>query len=202
MSSTTESEPRHGRLPWLLPDELDDQQRALYDRLLSGPRSATQLVDERGRLHGPFNARLLDPELGTALQDVSVQLRFGTFLDPRIRELVILEVAASERCNFEWSGHSRAAADAGLTESDIAAIQSGAAIEGLSDEEAMARRVAQSLLRTDDLTDDLFSEAEGTLGLPRLFDILSLVGQYRHTALALRVWRVPNRPGDAPAFWS
>jgi AhpD family alkylhydroperoxidase len=123
-------------------------------------------------------------------------------LDGRVRELVILEVARAEKCNFEWSGHSRAAAAAGLSESELAAVKSGAAIEGLSDEESIARRVAQSLLVTGDLTDDLFAEAENTLGLPRLFDVISLVGQYRHTALALRVWRVPNRPGDAPAFWS
>jgi 4-carboxymuconolactone decarboxylase len=202
MSATTENESRHGRLPWLLPEELDEQQRVLYDRLLGGPRSPSQLVDERGRLHGPFNARLLDPELGTALQDVSVQLRFGTFLDGRIRELVILEVARSEKCNFEWSGHSRAALASGLTETEVAGIRSGGAIEGLSDEETTARRVAQTLLATNDLTDDLFAEAEATLGLPRLFDVVTLVGQYRHTALALRVWRVPNRPGDAPVFWS
>lgn len=202
MSAVAENGSRHGRLPWLLPEQLDEQQRALYERLLDGPRSPSQLVDERGRLHGPFNARLLDPELGTALQEVSVQLRFGTFLDARVRELVILEVARAEKCNFEWSGHTRAALASGLTDEEIAAVQSGAAIDGLSPEETMARRVAQSLLATSDLPDVLFSEAEGTLGLPRLFDVVTLVGHYRHTALALRVWRVPNRPGDAPVFWS
>lgn len=160
------------------------------------------MADERGRLYGPFNARLLDPGLGTALQEMSVQVRFGMLLDDRIRELVILEVAREERCSFEWSGHSRSALASGLTELEIETIRSGGVIESLSAEETMARRVTRSLLARHDLDDDLFASAEATLGLPRLFDVVSLVGHYRHTALALRVWRVPNRPGDAPAFWS
>ncbi len=61
----------HGRLPWLRPDELDEEQRAYYDRLLSGPRDRDTVVDEHGRLHGAFNARLLDPAVGTAIQQLT-----------------------------------------------------------------------------------------------------------------------------------
>ncbi len=38
------------------------------------------------------------------------------------------------------------------------------------------------------------------IGTVALFDIVSLVGHYLHTALALRVWQVPLRPGDEPVF--
>jgi 4-carboxymuconolactone decarboxylase len=50
----------HGRLHWYTPDELDADQRAYYDELLSGPRDPRGLIDEEGRLTGAFNARVLD----------------------------------------------------------------------------------------------------------------------------------------------
>jgi hypothetical protein len=51
---------------------LDEEQRALYQDVASGPRSrgpqSFALCDEAGRLEGPFNAMLLSPRLGGALQ--------------------------------------------------------------------------------------------------------------------------------------
>ena len=56
------------RLAKLDPATLDDQQREVYDAVASGPRAAGpqlfRLVDEAGRLEGPFNAFLLQPRLG------------------------------------------------------------------------------------------------------------------------------------------
>ena len=54
------------RLPHLRPDELDVEQRNLYDTINQGPRRSAQpglsspvgLVDDEGRLQGPFNAML------------------------------------------------------------------------------------------------------------------------------------------------
>ena len=61
------------RLQRLVPESLDDQQRALYELISAGPRAAGpqafRLVDDDGALEGPFNAMLLCPVLGTALQE-------------------------------------------------------------------------------------------------------------------------------------
>lgn len=192
---------KHGRLPWFRPEDLNEAQRAYYDTLTSGPRKKSHLLDEQGRLQGAFNARLLDPVVGTAIQNLGAKLRFETTaLTGRIRELTILEVAASDRSDFEWEAHREAGLEAGLTEDEIGAIRSAAPIPSLSPEEATARRVVRSLLTAGDLDDALFAEAEQRLGPVAIFDIVSLVGHYRHTALALRVWRVPLAGGAAPVF--
>jgi 4-carboxymuconolactone decarboxylase len=188
---------RYGRLHWYRPEELDESQRAYYDRLTAGPRDHAGIVDPQGRLLGAFNARLLDPEVGTAIEQLGAKLRFSTTaLTARQRELTILEVARFERSEFEWAAHERAGRTAGLTDTELAGILTGAPLSTLDAREALTRRVAQTLLRVADLDDEIFAAAASGLGLPALFDVISLVGHYRHTALALRAWRVPAEVTD------
>lgn len=190
----------HGRLPWFRPGDLDSEQRRLYDALVGGKRDPAELVDEEGRLHGAFNARLLAPEIGEAVQAVGAALRFSATLTPRERELAILEVARFERCNYEWAGHAAAAARVGISEAELEAVLAGNDIGTLTTSERLVRRVVSELLRRGDLDDALFSEAEASLDVEKIFVLVSIVGHYRHTALALRVWRVPLRDGMDPVF--
>jgi alkylhydroperoxidase family enzyme len=190
----------HGRLPWFRPEDLDDEQRRYYDRLLGGPREHSALTDADGRLTGAFNARLLDPPVGTAIQELGAALRFRSRIGDRQRELVILTVAVAERSGYEWHGHLPAAREAGLTEDQLAALRSAAPVPGLSDDERLVCEITRELLRDNDLSDTSYARAATVLGVVTLFDIVSLVGHYRHTALAIRVWRVPLRPGDAAVF--
>lgn len=191
--SKADGRERHGRLPWFQPEDLTPEQREYYDRLLSGPRNTSTLVDERGRLQGAFNARLLDPPLGTANEQLGAVLRFGTpALTGRQRETAILEVARFERSGYEWLAHSRTALAAGVTAEEIDAIRHGGDALTFSERERLTRRVVQALTTERDLAEDLYEEAAAGLGLVALFDLISLVGYYQHTALALRVWRVPE----------
>ena len=190
----------HGRLPWLRPEDMNEDQRAYYDSLLSGPRPKSALVDDQGRLYGAFNARLLDPPVGTAIQQMGAALRYGSALPGRQREITILTVARLERCDYEWYGHIEMAHKEGLTDEQTDALRRGEAVPGLSEQERTAQRVAEILVVRGDLTDDEYAEAAGILGLPVLFDVISLVGHYRHTAMSIRIWRVPLHAGDVPVF--
>jgi alkylhydroperoxidase family enzyme len=190
---------QHGRLPWFRPDELSPEQRDYYDRLTAGPRSRAALLDEHGRLQGAFNARLLDPPLGTTIEQVGAVLRYGTpALTGRQREIAILEVARSERSGYEWRAHSQAGLAAGLRPGELDALRHGRSLDSFDPAETLTRRVVQALVTDKDLDDTLFAAAEQGLGLTVLFDLISLVGYYQHTALALRVWRVPMDPDSDP----
>lgn len=192
----------HGRLHWFLPEELNAAQRAYYDEVTSGPRDRAAVVDELGRLQGGFNARVLDPVVGSAIQNLGAKLRFETrALTGRQRELAILEVAAGERSDYEWLAHRRAGRAAGLSVEEIEAVRRGAQAASLSASEALVRRIVSALLVDRDLDDDLFRQAGEELGLTALFDLVSIVGHYQHTALALRVWRVPVPTAEAAVEW-
>jgi len=72
------------RLHQLRPEELDAEQRALYDLLTADGRmvqgathlSGVQMVDAEGRMEGPFNAWLTHAGIGWAAQEMSRRLRF------------------------------------------------------------------------------------------------------------------------------
>ena len=49
--------------------------------------SPVGLVDDQGRLQGPFNAMLFHPAIGMALQELGRALRFSGELPPRAREI-------------------------------------------------------------------------------------------------------------------
>ena len=101
------------RIPKLEPSALDDDQRSLYDAIAGGRRAQGpqlfRLADSAGRLEGPFNAFLLQPRLGSALQALGSAVRYDTALDDRCREIAILVVAAHWRSDFEWYAHEAVA---------------------------------------------------------------------------------------------
>jgi alkylhydroperoxidase/carboxymuconolactone decarboxylase family protein YurZ len=151
-----------------------------------------------GRLVGTFNALLLDPPVGGALQAVGAAIRFNGALADRERELVILAVARAESSPYEWQAHVRQAAKYGVTDGEIACIGLPASEWAGTESEVVCLNAARDLLRDGDLSVEVFDQAVSVIGLPKLFDVVSVVGYYRLTALSLRVWRVPprSRPAD------
>jgi 4-carboxymuconolactone decarboxylase len=181
----------------LHPSELDDGQRALYDAIVSGPRSdrpgAGSLVDGEGSLEGPFNTFLLQPALGQALQSVGATLRYGTDLDDRLREIAILVVAAHHGAEFEQHVHEPIARGLGVTDEQLAAVRAGehASLEA---DDALVATAAQEMLDGGDVRDDTFDSLRGRLGDAAIFELTSVVGYYATLALQLRVFRVTT-PG-------
>ena len=165
----------------------------------AGPRarSCSGWPTRDGRLEGPFNAFLLQPRLGSALQALGSAVRYDTGLDDRCREIAILVVAAHWRSDFEWYAHEAVARSAGLGDAELAAVRDGrhAALAG---REAVVARTAAALVARGDLDDAEYREAVGQVGAAGLFELLTLVGYYATLALQLRVFRVPAPDDTAP----
>jgi 4-carboxymuconolactone decarboxylase len=182
------------RLPKFEPPALDAEQRSLYDAIAGGRRAQGpqlfRLADADGRLEGPFNAFLLQPRLGSALQALGAAVRYDTGLDDRCREIAILIVAAHWRSDFEWHAHEAVGRAAGLGDAELAALREGRHAE-LAGRESVVARTAAALVTRGDLDDAEYGEAVGHLGPAGLFELLTLVGYYATLALQLRVFRVP-----------
>ena len=193
------------RLPKFEPPALDAEQRSLYDAIAGGRRAQGpqlfRLADADGRLEGPFNAFLLQPRLGSALQALGAAVRYDTGLDDRCREIAILVVAAHWRSDFEWHAHEAVGRAAGLGDAELAALREGRHAE-LAGRESVVARTAAALVTRGDLDDAEYGEAVGHLGPAGLFELLTLVGYYATLALQLRVFRVPapdSPAADSPA---
>lgn len=194
----------HGRLPWFAPEDLDADARELYERIVGGPRTqvprAFPLTDEAGRLNGPFNAMLLSPEIGSALQELGAAIRYRSNLAPRAREIAILEVSVLRHSSFEWYAHARVGELAGLTAAEIAALHDGQPAPTLDATETLVRKLVRVLVRERDLDDATFAAAANTLGDRVLMELIALVGYYDLLALSLRVWRTPLPAGAEAPF--
>lgn len=182
------------RLPLLRPDDLTADQRGLYDKLTTGKRGGGQrrfpLTDEDGGLQGPFNAMLLSPGVGDALQQVGAALRFAGTLTARQRELATLTVAAAESAEYEWAAHAHLAAQAGLTEAQIADIQHDIPLDLPDEAEQAVLTASRELVKAGDLTDTTYAKARDLLGMRALYEVVTLVGYYRLLAVQMRVYGV------------
>ncbi|MGQ4599818.1 carboxymuconolactone decarboxylase family protein [Nocardia sp. R6R-6] len=197
--------PSHGRLFWPTREELDEERRAVYDKIVGGPRSAGpatfQLTDAQGRLEGPFNAMLVNPSVGDALQELGAAIRYRTQLTAREREIAILTIAVLRRSDFEWYAHERVGRKAGLTEEELDALREDQAPPTLSAQEAIVRTVTARLLLDRDIPDDLYASALDQLGVDTLADLITLTGYYDLLSMMLRSWRTPLPHGEpSPSF--
>jgi 4-carboxymuconolactone decarboxylase len=181
------------RLAKFAPAQLDGEQRALYDAITGGRRAhgrqAFRLVDGAGRLEGPFNAFLLQPKLGSALQALGASVRYETALDDRCREIAILIVALHWHSEFEWHAHEAVGRSVGVSDADLAALR-GRHYDDLDPAAAAVARTVDALARAGDLSDDEYAAAIAAVGPDGLFELLTLVGYYATLALQLRVFRV------------
>src|SRR4051794_41830813 len=114
------------------PDQLDADQRALYDEIAGGPRSTGpqlfELTDRQGRLTGPFGIMLHSRAVGSALQAVGAAVRYRSVLSDRVREVAVLAVAAHWTSDFELYAHAPLARHSGLTETEVDGLVAGAEV--------------------------------------------------------------------------
>lgn len=194
------------RLRLLAPAELDAEQRGLYTEITGGPRAAGPqhfaLTDTEGHLQGPFNAMLLSPVLGRALQELGAAIRYRTHLTARIRETAILVVAQMWDSAFERHAHERVGAAAGLTEAELLALRAGRDPRLPDPVERAAWAFTRVLAsQSGTLDDHQYATARDALGERTLFELSTLVGYYSTLALQLRLFAVPAtaRPAVAPS---
>lgn len=191
-----------GRLPWPTRGELDGAAAAVYDAIVGSRASSPPgrgPADGDGRLLGPFNAMLVSPAVGHALQGLGAAIRYRTSLPDRVRELAILTVAAYRDSDFEWYAHEPLARTAGVSEPELAALRSGGpgGDGGLGPADLLVRQCVESLLAQRDLSDRDFDELKNLVGVTGIVELVTLVGYYDLLAMSMRTFRVGLPDGAA-----
>jgi 4-carboxymuconolactone decarboxylase len=180
------------RLAGLTPHQLSSSQRRLYEDITEGRRGQGPqhfpLLDDEGRLRGPFNAMLLSPSIGDPLQKLGSAVRFGSALSDRERELAILVVASHWKSAFEQAFHEAVGAAVGLSQEEMIAVASGEPIITANEREMTLVDLARRLVSRWSLDDEEWECARDAVGEPLLFELTVLVGYYSMLALQLRVF--------------
>ena len=112
------------------PEEMTPEQQVVYETITGGPRKSMPqlfpMTDDEGRLEGPFNAWLINPVLGSALEVMGSAYRDGMgALTRRSREIAILIIAKHYECNFELYAHVRVRRAAEMDEREIGDLVDG-----------------------------------------------------------------------------
>lgn len=189
------------RLRLLKPDELTDDQRAVYDGLTTGERGKrSNLAGEDGSLIGPFNAMLHSPLTGDRFQSLGESLRFSNKLPPNQLEIAILIIAAEWQADFEWWAHARLASSAGVADDVIEAIRNRETPAFRDEGEALVYEVASELLNSHRLSDATYTRAVDYLGESALIDLQFLLAYYTGVSMLLNTFEIPLPEGTAAPF--
>jgi 4-carboxymuconolactone decarboxylase len=177
------------RLPELKREEMTSSDQAILERVLA----------TRSGLGGPTGVLMYVPELAGRMAAAEDYLRLETELPGADRELVILATAREVGARYAWARHERRAAQDGTRPEAVEILRSHRTLDGLTPREKLLVDVAQTLLRTRTLPDDLYKRAETELGRKQLVETVALIGHYNFIGLLLGAFEVPPPP-DMPNF--
>jgi 4-carboxymuconolactone decarboxylase len=173
------------------PESMDAAQRAVYDRIVSGPR---------GRIQGPLRAVLHNAELADRWQALGALLRYGTSLPPRLSELAILVTGRACQSPFEWHAHRIEAEKAGLEAPIVEALLAQQEPPGMSPDDAIVWRYAVELNRHNSVADATHAAALARFGEKGVVELTALVGYYTMVAMTLNCQEIPLPEGAVAAF--
>ena len=186
------------RLPFITETELDDDQRKIWDGLVS-TRGAAALNSEGG-LVGPFNAMIHAPEVGARVSSLGAALRFRSSLPANLLEIAIITVGAHWKSNFEFWAHSRMALEAGVDAAVVDAIRNGEDPVFANADEAAVHAMTRSLLRSGRADDATYLAVVESLGDKATVELTTLIGYYCLISLTLNNFEVELPNGRDPIW--
>jgi len=177
------------RIPLPSPDSMTDDQKRVYEKIVSGPR---------GRLVGPLRAALHNPELAERWQALGALLRFGTSLPPRVSELAIVITARRWNSQIEWYIHAQAARAAGISDAVLDAIQARAQPVFDTRDDEVVYEFSRQLQETGQVEPALYAQAVERWAAVGIVELTAVIGYYTMVSMTLNAHEIPM-PDDAPA---
>ena len=141
------------------------------------PRDAGNLISTLAR----------HPKLARAFLRFSGYLLYGSTLPARIREQAILRIAHRRGCTYEWSHHVNIAKEAGLSEAEIAATQTG---ETNDEFDRAVFNAVDELDERSELSDQTWTALSKRLDERQRMDFIFTIGGYIGLAMALNTFGV------------
>jgi alkylhydroperoxidase family enzyme len=153
------------RVPYLDVEDLPEEERDLLKRPIN-----------------LFRAFVHSPKMARAFSGLGGHIRYGSKLDPRLRELAILTVGYLTRSRFEYSHHVKLGMQQfGVTEDDLknlAAFCNDEAVSGLSDLDRCVLSAAWQLTDTREIDDATFAALADALPRDELIDLVVAIAFY------------------------
>ena len=127
-----------------------------------------------------YRALVNSPDAARSFSGLGRYIRFHSRLDPRLREMAILQVGYATRSPYEYSHHIKIGREFGVKDEDIRAIEAETKGQA-TDLPALARavlRAARELTAQPNLSDATFAELKKGLNNEQLVDLLLTISFY------------------------
>jgi len=175
--------------------------RLAYPDPASAPEKARKLLEATPPLN-VFRMLLQAPTCMRGFMTLGGAILQRQQLDPRLRELAILRVAALSNAGYEWTQHVPIARAVGASDTEISAMESGAR-EGLDPVARAVVRFTEECVRDVRVSDPTFAEAREHLSEREVAELVLAIGFYMMVARWLETLGVDHEkspPGWAAGF--
>ena len=147
-----------------------------------------------------FKALVKSPKAARAFSELGGYIRYGSKLDPRLRELAILQVGWLARSPYEWSHHVKLGHDFGVSNDDIQALIDDTAGKPTA-LDAVSRRVLQAareMTAGGAMTEATFAALQAELGNEQVVDLTLTIGFYNAVVRVLATLQIDVEPDYQP----
>ena len=171
------------RVPYLEPSDLAPEDQDLLKRPIS------------------LNKALANsPRAARAFAGLGGYIRYGSKLDPRLRELAILQVGWLARSPYEWSHHVKLGHDFGVSDEDVQALIDDTAgkptsLDALS---KLVLQAAREMTVEGAMAEPTFAALQAELGNERVVDLTLAIGFYSAVVRVLATLQVDVEPDYMP----
>jgi alkylhydroperoxidase family enzyme len=136
------------------------------------------------------------PDMARAFSGMGSYIRFKSKLDPRLRELAILQVGWMEKSEYEFTHHVKIGKEFGVTDDDIEGMI--AETEGKSSKlEPLAKAIlrgAREMVRDLAMSDATFTEIQQELSNEHMTDLVLTIAFYCAVVRVLATMKIDNEP--------
>jgi alkylhydroperoxidase family enzyme len=147
-----------------------------------------------------FQALVNSPKAARAFSGLGGYIRYGSKLDPRLRELAILQVGWLARSPYEWSHHVKLGHDFGVSDEDVQALIDDTAgkpteLNALS---KLVLKAAREMTVEGAMAGATFSALQAELGNELVVDLTLTIGFYNAVVRVLATLQIDVEPEYQP----
>lgn len=181
--------PAEAQVPLVERDQVQPEARSAYDHV----------AEVRGNTMGNVFKALANSPIGLEkVAAVGEFIRGHSVLDPVMRELVILTVAAQTRCAYEWTHHHHWIKRNLSVTPDVLAVAGTPALEQQPDPLGSAIRYARIVAAGEHADHETMDTLKKALGEQGLVELTITIGYYLLLARFINTMHVPIEDGAKP----
>jgi uncharacterized peroxidase-related enzyme len=174
------------RLPYLNREDLSEADRDIFDRLIE---------ERKNPVGNIFRMLAHTPKLLRRFLALGGELRNGTELDPKLRELALMTVGRLTEAEYEFTHHWNLARNVGVSREQLEHLAEFETSSLFNDQERIVMRYALEATQNVKVTDATFEALRKSLDTRRLMELVQNVAFYNMVVRVLVPLGVEVEPG-------